>query len=118
MNLRTKHKPSDVVETIRRRMVRSEELAGTTVETATVTEDHLEVTNPSSISHVHFAALSSRLAQVSAKASADAMSVPACAHDPMSMEFIARYLTDLRRLADAITELATGGFSPLEGNDR
>ena len=52
------------------------------------------------------------LAQLSAKAAADALIDPACAHEPVSMERILRYLSDVRRIADAIAEIAAGIAHP------
>ncbi len=64
-----------VVDTIRRRMDRSESLADPANNMPDL--DSAPPTDIStSISHAHFAALSSRLAQVAAKASADAMAMP------------------------------------------
>jgi hypothetical protein len=105
---------SEVVDTIRRRMERCEELGAVVDETARLSEPQSVGANPSSISHARFAALSSRLAQVSAKVSADSLTQPARAHDPMQMEIVLRFLTDVRRIADAVAEFATGGC----GSDR
>ena len=97
-----------VVETIRQRASRSEQSAqpagGDVPQGATqaLAED------PTSISHLHFAALSSRLAQVAAKASADAIAAPACAHDPMPSDTVLRLLSDIRRMADAIAAISAG----------
>jgi hypothetical protein len=99
---------SNVVDTIRRRMERCEELAAVVDETARLSEPQSVGANPSSISHARFAALSSRLAQVAAKVSADSLTRPACAHDPMQIEIVLRFLTDVRRIADAVAEFATG----------
>jgi hypothetical protein len=103
---------SEVVDTIRRRMERCEELV--VDGTARLSEPQSVGANPSSISHARFAALSSRLAQVSAKVSADSLTQPARAHEPMQMEIVLRFLTDVRRIADAVAEFATGGC----GSDR
>jgi hypothetical protein len=73
--------------------------------------------DPSSISHVHFAALSSRLAQVSAKASADSTAAPARAHDPLQMDLVMRFLSDVRQIADTIAGFATGDVPPFEAGD-
>ena len=62
--------------------------------------------DPSSICSARFGALAARLAQLSAKASGDTLTDPACAHEPVSMERIVRYLSDVRRIADAIAEIA------------
>ena len=75
------HQALKVVETIERRMDRGEQRPEAAVDPSraqSMTE------TPTSINHVHFAALSSRLAQVAAKASADAMSAPACAYHHFS----------------------------------
>jgi hypothetical protein len=98
---------SDVVDTIRRRMERSDELATIVDETARLSEPQSAAANPSSISCARFAALSSRLAQVAAKASADSLARVACAHDRMHMDDVLRFLTDVRRIADAVAEFAT-----------
>jgi hypothetical protein len=99
---------SDVVDTIRRRMQRSEDIAAVADETASTSEVQSVGANPSSINHARFTAMSARLAQVSAKASADSLSLPARAHDPVQMEHVLRLLTDVRRITDAISEFATG----------
>jgi hypothetical protein len=111
-----KHRASDVVDTIRRRMERSEGLATVVDETARLSDPQSVPTSPSSISHARFSALSSRLAQVSAKASADSLTRPACAHDPIQMETVLRFLTDVRRIADVITAFATGDC-PVSASD-
>jgi hypothetical protein len=102
------HQVSDVVGTIHRRMRRSEDLAAVADETAGMSETQSAGASPSSISHARFAAMSARLAQAAAKASADSLSLPAHAHDPVQMEQVLRLLTDVRRIADAIAEYATG----------
>lgn len=99
---------SNVVDTIRRRMQRSEDLAAVADETARMGEAQPVGISPSSVSHARFAAMSARLAQVAAKASADSLSLPARAHDPVQMEHVLRLLTDIRRIADAIAEYAAG----------
>jgi hypothetical protein len=99
---------SDVVETIRRRMERSEDLAEVAGNTAIISETQPVGASPSCINHARFAAMSARLAQVSAKASADCLAQPARAHDPMHTEHVLRFLTDVRRIADAIAAYATG----------
>jgi hypothetical protein len=103
------HQVSNVVDTIRRRMQRCEELAEAAGETARTSETQSVAADPSCINNVRFAALSSRLAQVSAKAAADSLAQPDCAHDRMHMDFVLRFLTDVRRIADAIAAYATGG---------
>jgi len=108
---------SDVVDTIRRRIQRAEEFAIVAIETAGMSELQAGTATPSSISHARFAALSSRLAQVSAKASADSLAQPACAHDAMHTEIVLRFLTDVRRISDAVAAFAAGDC-PVEGADR
>lgn len=93
----------DVVDTIQRRMHRSEQLPMVPADTALPL-----VEDPSCISRSHFACLSSRLAQVAAKASADAIAAPASAHDPMPSATVLRLLTDLWRMADAIAAISAG----------
>jgi hypothetical protein len=51
---------------------------------------------------------SDSLAQVAAKASADALAQPASAHDPVPIETVLRLLTDVRRIADVMAEFAAG----------
>jgi hypothetical protein len=99
---------SNVVDTIRKRMERCEELATAVGETAELSEAQSVVAYPASINRARFAALSSRLAQVAAKASADSLSRVDCAHDRMRMDDVLRFLTDVRRIADAVAEFATG----------
>jgi hypothetical protein len=100
-----------VVETIERRMNRVERIAEPEAGTPDPHPAQSMTEPPSSISHAHFAALSSRLAQVAAKASADAVSPPACAYDPMPADVVLRLLTDVRRMADAIAALSAGGVA-------
>jgi hypothetical protein len=99
---------SNVVETIRWQMQRSEGLAAVADETASTSEARSFGASPSCVSHARFAAMSARLAQVAAKASADSLSLPAHAHDPVQMEQVLRLLTDVLRIVDAIAEYATG----------
>jgi hypothetical protein len=106
MRQNREHQASDMVDTIRRRMQRADEFAEVATETARVSASQSAAADPSSISHARFAALSSRLAQVSAKA--------ACAHDPMYTEIVLRFLTDVRRISDAVAALAAGDC-PVEG---
>jgi hypothetical protein len=73
---------------------------------------------PSSVNRARFGAMTARLAQVAAKASADALAQPACAHDPVPMENVLRLLSDVRRVADVIADVATGGLPPLERSGR
>jgi hypothetical protein len=108
---------SGVVDTIRRRLQRAEEWAEVAIETPSVSASQSAAADPSSISHARFAALSSRLAQVSAKASADSLGQPACAHDPVHTEIVLRFLTDVRRISDAVAALAIGDC-PVEGAGR
>jgi hypothetical protein len=98
----------EVVDTIRQRMHRSEQSPRVPAGVAPAGATHPLVEDPSCISHAHFAALSSRLAQVAAKASADAIAAPASAHDPMPSDTVLRLLTDLRRMADAIAAVSAG----------
>jgi hypothetical protein len=63
---------------------------------------------PSSISHARFGAMSARLAQVAASASANALAQPASAYDPMQMEIVLRFLSDVRRIADVVAAVAAG----------
>jgi hypothetical protein len=111
------HQVSDVVDTIRRRLQRAEEFAVVATETTEMSKLQAGTTSPSSISRARFAALSSRLAQVSARASADSLAQPACAHDPMHTEIVLRFLTDVRRISDAVAAFAVGDC-PVEGADR
>ena len=97
-----------VVDTIRRRMDRAEQVIDAMTGTPSPQSSRSMIDSPSSISHARFAALSSRLAQVAAKASADAMAVPASAHTPMPADAVLRFLSDLRRMADAIAAISTG----------
>jgi hypothetical protein len=90
-------------------MLRSEDIAAVANETASTSDAQSVGANPSSINHARFAAMSARLAQVSAKAAADSLAQPDCAHDRMHMDFVLRFLTDVRRITDAITAYATGG---------
>src|SRR5690349_5440716 len=90
----------DAVETIRRRMARSEEVAGDT--------DEARAGEPSSISRARCAALSSRLAQLAARAAADCLAVPARAHEAVPMETVLRLLSDVRRITEAIAAIAGG----------
>jgi hypothetical protein len=106
---------SNVVDTICRRMQRSEDLAAIADETASMSEAQSVGVSPSCVSHARFAAMSARLAQVAAKASADSLSLPAHAHDPAPMEHVLRLLTDVRRITDAIAEFAAGD-SPVSRN--
>ncbi len=98
----------DVVDTIRRRMVRADELAAITAETATSNEVRPATNSPSSLSHARFSALTARLAQVAARAAADALAEPAYAHDPVQEECILRFLGDVRRIAETISDIAAG----------
>jgi regulator of protease activity HflC (stomatin/prohibitin superfamily) len=108
---------SDVVDTIRRRMERCEEQAAVVDEAAKLSEAQPVAAYPASINRARFAALSSRLAQVAAKASADSLSRVDRAHDRMPMDDVLRFLTDVRRIADAVAEFATIGC-PVSGSDR
>jgi GAF domain-containing protein len=108
---------SDVVDTIRRRMERCEELATVVDEAARLSEAQSVAVYPASINRAHFSALSSRLAQVAAKASADSLSRVDCAHDRMHMDDVLRFLTDVRRIADSVAEFATIDC-PVSGSDR
>ena len=92
----------DVVDTIRRRMARTEKPAPITAETRPGTG------NATSINHARFSALTARLAQVAARAAADALAEPACAHDPVQEEHVLRFLTDVRRIAEVIADVAAG----------
>jgi hypothetical protein len=108
---------SDVVDTIRRRMQRSQELATVVDEATKLSEAQSVAAYPASINRARFAALSSRLAQVAAKASADSLARVACAHDRMHMDDVVRFLTDVRRISDAVAAFAAGDW-PVEGADR
>jgi hypothetical protein len=108
-----KHQVLGVVDTICRRMERSEDAVAAA--TAGKNEVQSMVASPSSINHARFSAMSARLAQVAAKASADALAQPASAHDPVEMGHVLRLLSDVRRIADAIAEFAAGGCGPIEG---
>jgi hypothetical protein len=108
---------SGVVDTIRRRMERCEELAADVGEVTKLSEAESVAAYPATINRARFAALSSRLAQVAAKASADSLSRVECAHDRMHMDDVLRFLTDVRRIADAVAEFATGDC-PVSGSER
>jgi len=108
MNPNRGHQTFKVVDTIRRRMNRDVRGAEPVAGTPDLRSGQTTTDAPSSISHAHFAALSSRLAQVAAKASADAMAVPVSAHEPMPEDAVLRFLSDLRRMADAIAAISAG----------
>ena len=95
----------DVVDTIRQRMARTEEPAPIP---ATSDEVRPGTGNATSINHARFSALTARLAQVAARAAADSLAEPACAHDPVQDECILRFLADVRRIAEAIADVAAG----------
>jgi hypothetical protein len=97
-----------VVETIRQRASRSEQSAQPAGGDVPQGATQALVEDPTSISHLRFAALSSRLAQVAARASADAIAAPARAHDPMPSDTVLRLLTDIRRMAEAIAAISAG----------
>ena len=82
----------DVVDTIRRRMARTEEPVPIPAETATSGKVRPGTGNATSINHARFSALTARLAQVAARAAADALAEPACAHDPAQEEHVLRFL--------------------------
>ena len=107
----------DVVDTIRRRMARSEEPVPITAETATSGKVRSGTGNATSINHARFSALTARLAQVAARAAADSLAEPACAHDPVQEERILRFLSDVRRIAEAIADIAAG-HCPISEYDR
>jgi hypothetical protein len=100
-----KHPVPDVVDTIRRR---SQCADTSSAVSAMISGEPPTAADLSSINRARFSALSARLAQLSAKASADSLAQPACAHDPVPMEDVARLLTDLRRIADTIADIAAG----------
>lgn len=108
--------PEKVVDTIRRRMDRGEQMTDAMTGMPNLQYAQSVVDSPSSISHARFAALSSRLAQVAAKASADAMAAPARAHAPMPADAVLRFLSDLRRMADAIAAISAGDVHQLGGS--
>jgi hypothetical protein len=112
----SKHRVAGVVDAIRRRMERSEDAVA--AGTAGTNGSLSMVASPSSINRARFSAMSARLAQVAAKASADALAQPASAHDPVEMGYVLRLLSDVRRITDAIAEFAAGGCGPIEGADR
>jgi hypothetical protein len=89
-------------------MARTDELAAITAETATSSEVRPVTDSPSSLSHARFSALTARLAQLAAKATADSLAEPACAHDPVREERILRFLSDVRRIAETIADIAAG----------
>jgi hypothetical protein len=99
------------MDTIRRRMERAEELVAITAETATLSETRPAAGNATSINHARFSALTARLAQLAAKAAADALTEPACAHDPVQEERVLRFLSDVRRIAEVIADIAAGNLS-------
>jgi hypothetical protein len=80
----------EVFNTIRGRLHRSEQPASFDAGAIPRGAAQLLAEHPSSISHAHFAALLSRLSQVAAKASADAMAVPVCAHDGYELRIVKR----------------------------
>jgi hypothetical protein len=98
----------DMVDTIRRRMARADEVAAITTGTATSSEALPVTDSPSSLNHARFSALTARLAQLAAKAAADSLAEPACAHDPVQDEYILRFLSDVRRITEAIADIAAG----------
>jgi hypothetical protein len=98
----------DVVDTLRRRMARTEEPVAITAETATSGVVRPGTGNATSINHARFSALTARLAQVAARAAADSLAEPACAHDPVQQECILRLLTDVRRIVEVIADVAAG----------
>jgi hypothetical protein len=104
----TEHLVLDVVDTIRRRMERYNEIPADPSEVRAANEVPLPTGSPSSINHARFASLSARLARVAAKASADSLPSPACSHDAVQADVVLRFLTDVRRIADAIAEFASG----------
>jgi hypothetical protein len=67
---------------------------------------------PSCINHARFAAMSAHLAQVAAKASTNSLQQLASAYDRMEMDHVLRFLDDVRRIADAILEVAAESHSP------
>jgi hypothetical protein len=103
-----KHQVSDVVDTIAKRMQRSEDFIAGATRTATMSEAQSVAVNPSSINHARFAAMSARLAQVAARASADMIAEPALAYEPVEMDYLLRFLTDVRRITDAMAQFAMG----------
>lgn len=58
--------------------------------------------------------MSAHLAQVAAKASTEALSDVACAHEAMPSELVMRFLEDVRRVADAIYDVAMVGLAVSE----
>jgi hypothetical protein len=113
-----KHRVPDVIDTIGRRMERLEDTASIAGDAAQSIENQPAAAAPSSVNRARFGAMTARLAQVAAKASADALAQPACAHDPVPMENILRLLSDVRRVADVIADVATGGLPPRERSGR
>ena len=87
--------------------------------TATPSEVRPAVGSATSISHARFSAVTARVAQVAARAAADALAEPACAHDPVQEERILRFLAscDVRRIAEVIADVA-GGHCPVSEYDR
>jgi hypothetical protein len=59
--------------------------------------------------------MSARLAEVAAKASADALAQPAAAHDPVPIEMVLRLLSDVRRIADVMEEFAASDLAAPAG---
>jgi hypothetical protein len=96
------------LDTIRRRIARTEGPAVITAEPATLSDVRSATDSPSSLSHARFSALTARLAQIAARAAADSLAEPACAHDPVLEERILRFLSDVRRIAEAIADIAAG----------
>jgi hypothetical protein len=97
----------DVIDTIAKRMLRYDDLAASTGSASNVRSI---ASSPSCINHARFSAMSAHLAEVAAKASADALAQPASAHDPVPIEIVLRLLSDVRCIADVMAEFAAGNL--------
>ncbi len=103
---------SAVVDTTGKRMQRTEDWAAGRAETARLRGESPNACGPlSSINHARFGAMAARLAQVAAKASADALRQPERAHDAVPEADVLRFLSDVRRIMNAVAEFAAGEAS-------